>query len=138
MSDATAGLSAPASKSGGKDDLPSQIYLVSYPKYIFLYPTFIASLIAGIALLVTQAEPASGTSHFISMAFLAIFVANLFVITFDFPRTTSLTLFFFFVALDFRALVVLVLVRFARLAAAPEGPPGAATGAPACSRRNDS
>lgn len=87
--------SATASKPDANQ--PSQIYLVSYPKIIFLYPTFVAAVIAGIMMLFV--ERGSSTSHLTSLVFLAIFGTNLVVMAFDFPRTTSLTIFFFLVAL---------------------------------------
>ena len=126
------------------------IYLVAYPKIIFLYPTMIAALLAGIYMLVVsslvarqvdvtpKAPPAAvaeGTApaapdaaapdaaapaaakpaaalheatmnemssrtdvHLVGVAFLVIFALNLIVFAFDFPRTTSLTLFFFIAA----------------------------------------
>jgi len=116
------------------------IYLVAYPKIIFLYPTMIAALLAGIYMLVvsslvarqvdvtSKAPPAAvaeGTApaapdaaapaaalheatmnemssrtdvHLVGVAFLVIFALNLIVFAFDFPRTTSLTLFFFIAA----------------------------------------
>lgn len=75
---------------------PSQIFLVSYPKIVFLYPSFLASIVCGIVMLFGVKE---STSHLVSLIFLAIFATNLMVMAFDFPRTTSLTLFFFLVAL---------------------------------------
>ena len=126
------------------------IYLVAYPKIIFLYPTMIAALLAGIYMLAVsswvarqvdatpKAPPAAvaeGTApaapdaaapdaaapaaakpaaalheatmnemssrtdvHLVGVAFLVIFALNLIVFAFDFPRTTSLTLFFFIAA----------------------------------------
>jgi membrane protein YdbS with pleckstrin-like domain len=74
-----------------------RIYLVSYPKIIFLYPTLICSVIAGIV--ATFAEQGNPTSQGIALVFLMVTGVNLVVIAFDFPRTTSLTLFFFFAAL---------------------------------------
>jgi len=115
------------------------IYLVAYPKIIFLYPTMIAALLAGIYMLVisswvarqvektpppvgapavegeapgagaaaaaaavheaTMNEMASRTDvHLVGVAFLLVFALNLVVFAFDFPRTTSLTLFFFIAA----------------------------------------
>jgi len=87
----------------GKDDqsLPKNIYLVSYPKIVFMYPTVIVAAIVAIWMHVTYGlsseNPitADSTSVFLATVFLAIFTFNLVVISFDFPRTTSLTLFFF-------------------------------------------
>jgi hypothetical protein len=74
-------------------DPQRSIFLVPHPKIVFLYPTFIAAVLAGIHGLVAR-EPAGQTAHMVSLAFLIIFGLNLVVIAFDFPRTTSLTLFF--------------------------------------------
>jgi hypothetical protein len=79
-------------------DQPKSVFLVSYPKVVFLYPTFIAALLAGMYLLLPQNEDRSDT-HFVSAIFMAVFAVNLVVFAFDFPRTTSLTLFFFLAAL---------------------------------------
>ncbi len=94
-------MSAPAAPLPGaastSSDIPSRIYLIPYPKVIYLYPSYLVAIAAAITMLfVTEG---SATSHFVSGTFLAIFATNLVVISFDFPRTTSLTLFFFFVAL---------------------------------------
>lgn len=79
------------------EQAPESIYLVSYPKVVFLYPTFLAAVVAGIYTLIARNEPA-GDTHALSLAFLLLFAVNIVVLSFDFPRTTSLTLFFFFVA----------------------------------------
>lgn len=75
---------------------PQRIYLVSYPKMIFMYPTLIAALLAGIIMAFAQAE--TSRTHMVSALFMAVFTVNLVVFAFDFPRTTSLTLFFFLAA----------------------------------------
>jgi len=78
-----------------------RIYLVSYPKIIFLYPTLICAVVAGIVTTFasSSAENGQGLAELCALAFLMITGVNLVVIAFDFPRTTSLTLFFFFAAL---------------------------------------
>jgi hypothetical protein len=80
-----------------RDEVPARIFLVSYPKIIFLYPTFLMSLIAGIVLSF-EGDPQSTTAFVLTSLFLGIFAMNLVVFSFDFPRTTSLTLFFFVAA----------------------------------------
>lgn len=86
------------------------IYLVAYPKLIFLYPTFIVAIIAGIYMAFSgmagvDADGPSRAAEVVSLIFLAVLTVNLVVITFDFPRTTSLTL-FFFVAMTLMGLFV--------------------------------
>ena len=79
-----------------KEEAPSRIYLVSYPKIIFLYPTFLASLVAAIWLsfLGNPPVPTSTTAVAVNTVFMVILALNLVILAFDFPRTTSLTLFF--------------------------------------------
>ncbi|MEY4188207.1 MAG: hypothetical protein RIT02_3241 [Planctomycetota bacterium] len=119
-------------------ELPDRIYLVSYPKIVFMYPTMLTSLICSIVMLVYGGIPASETRTQLSQAqprfllasvdigkagtdgsttpatkeqtapavaaptyhlwcariFLAVLTLNLVVLSFEFPRTTSLTWFF--------------------------------------------
>jgi hypothetical protein len=119
------------------DEAPRSIFLVSYPKVIFLYPTMLAALIAGIYMAaapvlreeqppaaVAAAEastPAPGEPakieadrgrtdvHIVGAAFLLVVALNLIVFAFEFPRTTSLTLFFGITAV---VLAILLLFRF--------------------------
>ena len=77
-------------------DTPASIYLVSYPKIVFLYPAYIMSILAG--LVVWLAGENTRGAELISLGFLMLLALNLVVIAFDFPRTTSLTLFFAFSA----------------------------------------
>jgi hypothetical protein len=79
--------------------VPSSIYLVSYPKIVFMYPSMIAALVAAIVIGIRKNDPADDVNQLVSLAFLGLFCANLVVLSFDFPRTTSLTFFFVGVAL---------------------------------------
>lgn len=95
----------PVTASHTKDEVPARIFLVSYPKIIFLYPTFLMSMICGITFSiigeVKADDPNSNYQMVVGMTslFLGIFTMNLIVFSFDFPRTTSLTLFFFIAAI---------------------------------------
>ena len=118
-------------------ELPDRIFLVSYPKIVFMYPTMLTSLICSIVMLVrgeapvnhaqfrdsaaqpavmlasvdigkagtdgsapaaaAAAAPAAGglvVQHWCARIFLAVLALNLVVLSFEFPRTTSLTWFF--------------------------------------------
>jgi hypothetical protein len=75
-----------------------RIFLVSYPKIVFLYPTFLAAIIAGVWTLIAKNDIEASQTHVVSLVFLIILAVNLIVLSFDFPRATSLTLFFFCVA----------------------------------------
>src|SRR5258708_7492902 len=88
-------------KSRAEDETPTSIKLVSYPKIVFLYPAWLASLVAAIYLSF-DAHPLDSDNQgavVATLVFLGILAVNLVVLGFDFPRTTSLTLFFFAAAL---------------------------------------
>ena len=78
-------------KSGG-------IMLVPYPKFVFLYPTLIVTIFAAIVLSIGRywsVDPATETLPVVMTGlFLVVMMANMFVLVFDFPRATSLTLVF--------------------------------------------
>jgi len=80
-----------------KPGVPTSIFLVSYPKIVYLYPSWLASLVAGIYLLIQKNQQTSETTA-VALIFLGVLAINLVVLSFDFPRTTSLTLFFFCVS----------------------------------------
>jgi hypothetical protein len=79
---------------------PGRVILVAYPKIVFLYPIFLASLLAAIYMSITGSalDATARGPVLVSTVFLVILCSNLVVLGFDFPRTTSLTLFFFVVA----------------------------------------
>lgn len=85
---------AAANKSVSDEDKP--IFLVSYPKIVLLYPTFFLAIIAGIVMKVVAED--SATAQVVGWSFLWLFALNIVVLGFDFPRTTSLTLFFLLMA----------------------------------------
>lgn len=90
-----------APPNSDQESAPSSIFLVSYPKIVFLYPTLIAAFLAGVLMLVLgdSAEGKSGrVEEVVSLLFLMLMAVNLVVLSFDFPRTTWLTLFFGFSA----------------------------------------
>lgn len=90
---------APAEKPASSgNEPPKKIYLVSYPKIVYLYPSFLLALIAGIFTSLTGNADNGTAVEMVCLAFLGVLGLNLVVLSFDFPRTTSLTLFFFFAA----------------------------------------
>jgi hypothetical protein len=95
----------------GTKKLPTKVVLVSYPKIIFLYPTFIVSLAAALVLSVIRPPlDASSTSAIVlSVVFLGVWITNLFVLAFDFPRTSSLSLLFLVVAVVMSGVLLSVL-----------------------------
>jgi hypothetical protein len=95
MAESSPGPLARESEPSGQ--APESIFLVSFPKVIFLYPTFVAALAAGISMLFVS-DPLGHSANVVALMFLLVFAVNMIVFSFDFPRTTSLTLFFFCVA----------------------------------------
>ncbi len=92
---------ATAPPSSDNDPAPHSIYLVSYPKIIFLYPTLVFAVLSGILMWVLGADAegkAGRVEEIVALVFLMLTATNLVVLSFDFPRTTSLTLFFGFSA----------------------------------------
>lgn len=93
---------APAAKPApAAHKRPESVFLVSYPKVAFLYPTFFTAIIAATILTIAGDDPLSIQNKpavIIAAVFLGVLGTNLVVLSFDFPRTTSLTLFFFVVA----------------------------------------
>jgi hypothetical protein len=123
-------LSSPPIVPGAEVKENERVFLVSYPKIVFLYPTVLTSLFCAIVMwakgdippdevksaasdsapTVMRAEiggselaestppapPEASTSyhHVCARVFLIVFGLNMVVMSFDFPRTTSLTWFF--------------------------------------------
>jgi hypothetical protein len=86
----------PATPPVSKSDGEKPIFLVSYPKIVLLYPTFFAAILAGLVGVIAPDE--SPVNDSVGWAFLWLFAINIVVLAFDFPRTTSLTLFFLVMA----------------------------------------
>lgn len=84
-----------------KEEDVESVIVVSYPKIIFLYPTlilgFITALYASFGSDVLS--PQNKVAVVMNTLFLGVFAVNLVVLAFDFPRTTSLTMFFCFAAI---------------------------------------
>jgi hypothetical protein len=99
--------SAVAGKLGGaskRRSEPKNVYLVPFPKVVFLYPSFLAALTAGVFLVVYRQffagdDTGGPVAAAVSLTFLLVLSANLVVLGFDFPRATWLAVFFFCVSL---------------------------------------
>lgn len=80
------------------------VFLISYPKVIFLWPTLVVSIVASIYMWMSsepievEGNPTPG-AVVCAWTFLIALSLNLIVISFDFPRGTSLTIFFIVIAL---------------------------------------
>jgi hypothetical protein len=83
-------MSGTSTKSGKSDVL----IIRNWPKMVFMWPTALMSLVCG---LIATFLPS--WDHFFGGAFLICFTFNLLVITYDFPRSTSLTMLAAIVAL---------------------------------------
>ncbi|MCA9084483.1 MAG: hypothetical protein KDA81_10530 [Planctomycetaceae bacterium] len=88
-----------SSQNDSDDDGPGSVFLVSYPKIVFLYPTVLAALFGAIYMMAKGGDPSAEYASFPGRLFLLVFLVNLVVISFDFPRTTSLTWFFAAIAI---------------------------------------
>jgi hypothetical protein len=84
------------------------VTLVAYPKIIFMWPTWLIALAAAIFL--TVVGDRANSIVVVTWTFLVVLGVNLVVLGFDFPRTTSLTLFFLGVALVLAAVLLVVYV----------------------------
>jgi hypothetical protein len=84
-----------------------RVILVPLPKIVFLWPTLVVSLLAGIYMSFKPDLNAEGPV-IAAVAFLSMLAMNLIVLSFDFPRTTSLTVFFIIVALVLGGALVVV------------------------------
>jgi hypothetical protein len=79
------------------------VFLVPFPKIVFLYPTLLTALISALWLTAFDwfnadtGEP-SRSAVICSAIFLVVTALNIVVLAFDFPRATSLTLFFLLAA----------------------------------------
>lgn len=91
---------AKASKASGN------ILLISYPKIVFLYPTLLAAFFCGVIATIWKD---GDTGAILATVFLSVLTVNLVVFGFDFPRATSLTLFFFLAAI---ALGIMLFLQF--------------------------
>ena len=83
-------------------DTHTRIYLVPHPKIVFLYPSVIVAVIAGLVAHFSHNQE-TRPDHVLSLLFLIVLGVNLSVIAFDFPRTTSLTMFFAILAIGIGA-----------------------------------
>lgn len=87
----------PIKHESGKSSNRIRIYLIPYPKFIFMYPTALIALLSWIVLAMgdhTSVSPNDSLAVMMTGIFLGVLAINTFVIVFDFPRATSLTLMF--------------------------------------------
>lgn len=100
---ASAESSAASSAAKRSDKQPSsgkakRVLLVPYPKFIFMYPTLIMTSVAAIVLYLGKFRAVNPDSDTLAVVmtglFLVVLMINTFILVFDFPRATSLTLIF--------------------------------------------
>ncbi len=85
-----------APKKGRKAKKES-IFLVPYPKVIFFYPAFLTAIVLAVWMALTDrfsVKADDTTAVVLTWTFLGVLAVNLAIITFDFPRATSLTMLF--------------------------------------------
>ena len=89
----------------------NSIMLVPYPKFIFMYPTLIVAAVAAIAMYVggySSIDPTQTLPVVLTSLFLIVTMINMFIIIFDFPRATSLTLVFILVSAAMASWLVVI------------------------------
>ncbi len=97
----------PAESSSGPES--TSVVVGACPKVVYLYLTWIASLICGILqpdFSETGLVEGTSASALIGRIWFAIFVFNILVISFEFSRIRSVALVFFFVALVFAGIQI--------------------------------
>ena len=72
------------------DNIPDKVVLRAWPKMLFLWPSGLLALAAGVGTYMTA--DTTNLWEFWGSLFLTIFALNLMIVTFEFPRSTSLTL----------------------------------------------
>lgn len=92
---------APSRPARRRVQTVERVIVRSLPEVVFLYPTMLAAALA--SLMTWQGW---GSSSLWGHVFLIVFTLNLIVVAFDFPRTTSLTIFFLIVAIVLGALML--------------------------------
>ncbi len=84
------------SSNSEQEKLPKRVLLVPYPKFIFMYPTLIVSAVAAIVLQLGGYSAVDPGEHTLAVVitglFFVVLMINTFILVFDFPRATSLTL----------------------------------------------
>ncbi len=83
--------------SESSNAFPKRVLLVPYPKFVFMYPTLIVSAVAAIILQLFgnggQIDPDNDLITVVMTGlFFVVLMINTFILVFDFPRATSLTL----------------------------------------------
>lgn len=86
---------------GGNGRETERIVIRTYPKVIFLYPTMIMAFICAVFVQADWGNPSDW-----GLAFMVVLAFNLCVLSFDFPRTASLTLIFSIVAVVLAAILI--------------------------------
>lgn len=92
---------APARPAKPRPKPVERVVVRSLPEVVFLYPTMIA---AALGALMTWQD--WGSNSLWGHVFLITFALNMIVVAFDFPRTTSLTVFFLIVAVVLGAVLL--------------------------------
>ena len=92
-------MSAPL-RPGRAGESSKPIFLIPYPKIIFLYPSLLTALVVAcwLSFVDQPLDPNNPAAVIPTVVFLGVFTLNLVILAFDFPRTTSLTIFFLCVA----------------------------------------
>ncbi|MEW4488486.1 hypothetical protein AB1L42_10420 [Thalassoglobus sp. JC818] len=96
---------APKEPKQPVDPQDSGVILISYPKIVFMWPSWVLSIICGIYMVFAKDLTGTGAIN-IGWAFLIVLSLNLIVLSFDFPRTTSFLVFAVVTALVLGAMLL--------------------------------
>jgi len=80
---------------------PRPVKIWTWPKIIFLYPTLVAAIICAVGSLLFEDQ-----ARLWGTIFVTVFFVNLLVMSFDFPRTSSLNLFLLVIAVILGAVLI--------------------------------
>jgi len=86
----------------GRKAKKESTFLVPYPKVIFFYPAFLTAIVLAVWMALTDrfsVKADDTTAVALTWTFLGVLAVNLAIITFDFPRATSLTMLFLVAAM---------------------------------------
>lgn len=97
----------PAPVEKKKDD-EKGIILISYPKIVFLWPSWVVAIVAGLMMHFGNIQDGSSTGLILGWTFLIVLGINLIVLSFDFPRSTSLLLVAVIVALVLGGILLVI------------------------------
>ncbi len=100
-----------ATESPRKSSKSNSIMLIPFPKFVFMYPTLVVAAICAVVMYFggySSVDPTKTLPVVMTSLFLIVMMINMFVIIFDFPRATSLTLVFILISVGMASWLVVI------------------------------